>query len=104
MPAHKKSSKLPSCVIAPNTIATKPAAGPATLICEVLNQPIIIPPTMPEIMPESGGAPEARAIPKQSGKATRKTTNPEAKFCLNNEDFEVFWCAVWGIASSHKMK
>ena len=104
MPAQRNSSKLPSCVMASNTIATKPAAGPATLICEVLNQPIIIPPIIPEIMPESGGAPDASAMPKQSGKATRKTTNPEAKFCLNSKDLRFSWCKVWGMASSHKMK
>jgi len=60
----------------------KPAAGPETLIFEVLKNPMTIPPTIPEITPESGGAPDARAIPKHSGSATRKTTNPEAKFDL----------------------
>lgn len=38
---------------------------------------------MPAITPASGGAPEANAMPKQSGNATKKTTTPEAKFCLN---------------------
>jgi hypothetical protein len=32
------------------------------------------PPTIPAIKPENNGAPLARAIPKQSGKATKKTT------------------------------
>ena len=30
-------------------------------------------------MPENKGAPEANAMPKHKGKATKKTTKPEAK-------------------------
>ncbi|MNY79130.1 hypothetical protein D3C86_2196310 [compost metagenome] len=33
-----------------------------------------MPPIMPEIIPDISGAPEASAMPRQSGKATRKTT------------------------------
>jgi hypothetical protein len=33
-----------------------------------------MPPTIPAITPEKSGAPEARATPRQSGRATRKTT------------------------------
>ena len=33
----------------------------------------------PEVDPEENGAPEARAIPKQSGRATRKTTKPAGR-------------------------
>jgi hypothetical protein len=32
---------------------------------------------MPAINPENNGAPDARATPRQSGKATKKTTTPE---------------------------
>lgn len=42
--------------------------------------PIIIPPTIPEIIPDNGGAPEAKAIPKHNGNATRNTTKPEGDF------------------------
>jgi hypothetical protein len=34
---------------------------------------------IPEIIPENNGAPEAKAIPKHNGNATKKTTKPEAK-------------------------
>jgi len=33
-----------------------------------------MPPIIPAINPENKGAPEANATPKQSGKATKKTT------------------------------
>ena len=56
------------------TITAKPAAGPLTPILEPLNAPTTIPPIIPAIMPENSGAPEAKAIPKQSGNATKKTT------------------------------
>ena len=65
-----------------NTMAAKPAAGPETEICELLKKPITRPPIIPAIMPDNGGAPDARAIPKHSGSATRNTTNPEGRFCL----------------------
>jgi hypothetical protein len=77
--AVKKISKAPKSVIAVRTIAVKPAAGPDTLICEVLKYPTTIPPTIPEIIPENKGAPEAIAIPKHNGSATKKTTKPDAK-------------------------
>ena len=83
MPAHRNNSNEPNCVTAASTIATNPAAGPATLICDELKAPITIPPIMPDTTPESGGAPDANAIPRHKGKATKNTTKPEAKFCLN---------------------
>lgn len=58
--------------MATRTIAVNPAAGPETLIWDLLNNPTTIPPITPEIIPENKGAPLARAIPKQSGKATKK--------------------------------
>lgn len=61
------------------TITVKPAAGPETERGEPLNEPTTNPPTMPAIMPEKRGALLARAIPKHSGSATRKTTKPAEK-------------------------
>ena len=60
-PAHRNSSNEPSSVIAARIIAAKPAAGPETLICEVLSEPMT----------------------RHNGRATRKTTSPEAKLDLN---------------------
>ena len=68
--------------MAPKTMAAKPAAGPETEIGELLMNPITSPPTIPAKIPESGGAPDANAIPKQSGNATRNTTIPEGIFSL----------------------
>lgn len=89
--AVKKISKAPNSVIAESTIAVNPAAGPETLRWEVLKKPITIPPTIPEIIPENNGAPEAIAIPKHKGSATKKTTKPEAKSDLRlAKRFEFF--------------
>ncbi len=77
--AVRKTSKAPKSVIAVNTIAVKPAAGPETLRFEVLKYPTTMPPTIPDMIPENNGAPEAIAIPKHKGSATRKTTKPDAK-------------------------
>ena len=54
--------------------AAKPAAGPLTLECDPLMAPTTMPPMIPASKPENRGAPDARAIPKQSGSATRNTT------------------------------
>ena len=69
----------PKSVMAVNMIAVSPAAGPETLKCDLLKKPTTMPPTTPAIIPENKGAPEAIAMPRQSGNATRKTTNPDAK-------------------------
>ena len=66
-------------VIAARTRAASPAAGPLTLSFELLNEPITIPPMIPEINPLKKGAPEASDMPTQSGHATRKTTSPDGK-------------------------
>src|SRR5687767_10462502 len=60
-------------------MTVNPAAGPLTLKAEPLARAMTVPPTMPAIIPENNGAPEANAIPKQRGNATRKTTNPEGR-------------------------
>ena len=38
-----------------------------------------MPPTIPAMIPENNGAPDASAMPKHSGKATKKTTRPAGK-------------------------
>lgn len=68
--------------MAVSTITVKPAAGPDTLMCEPLMAPTITPPIMPESSPEKRLAPEAKAIPKQSGKATKATTSEAGKSYL----------------------
>ena len=62
-----------------NTITVSPAAGPLTLKADPLANATTIPPIMPAIIPENNGAPEANAMPRHSGNATKKTTNPAGK-------------------------
>ena len=63
-------------------------------MCEVLREPMTMPPTMPANTPDNGGAPEASAMPRHNGRATRKTTSPEAKLDLNRLPKGCFFC--WG--------
>jgi hypothetical protein len=72
--ANRKFSKPPRDPMEVNTMAASPAAGPLTPRGEPLKAPTIIPPIIPEIKPENKGAPLANAIPRQRGKATKKTT------------------------------
>ena len=65
------------------TMVVSPAAGPDTASCEPLMNDTTIPPIMPDKMPAYNGAPEANAIPKQSGSATKKTESPAGKSYLN---------------------
>ena len=58
-------------------MATKPAAGPLTPSDELLNRVTIKPPTIPAMTPDIADAPEANAIPKHKGIATRNTTKPD---------------------------
>ncbi len=51
-----------------------PFAGPLTVNGAPPMSPTTIPPITAEIRPESTGAPEAMAIPTDSGSAIRKTT------------------------------
>ncbi len=60
--------------MAVSTITASPAAGPLTPRAEPLAAPTTMPPTMPAIRPEASGAPDASAMPRHSGTATRKTT------------------------------
>lgn len=92
IPAQRNNSKAPRSVIATKTMAVRPAAGPETDMLELLRNPTTMPPTIPEITPDNGGAPDAKAIPRHNGNATRKTTRPEGKFSLipPNKDFDFF--------------
>ena len=81
----------PNSIIAAPTIVINPAAGPLTPKREPLNEPTMIPPTIPAInpgitIPAKSSIPsiplyevEAKEIPKQRGSATKNTTNPEAR-------------------------
>ena len=64
----------PNEAIDVKTITAKPAAGPLTPNGEPLATPTTIPPTIPAIIPANRGAPDAKAMPKQSGTATKNTT------------------------------
>ena len=70
----KASQEPPNVLIEVNTMTAKPAAGPLTPSGDPLATPTTIPPTIPAIMPANKGAPDARAIPKHNGTATKKTT------------------------------
>ncbi len=69
--AIKNASYEFSFKIAAATIDVKPAAGPLTLSGDPLKNPTTIPPTTPAMIPEKRGAVEPKAIPRQSGRATR---------------------------------
>ena len=43
------------------------------------------------MIPDKGGAPEANAIPKHKGSATKNTTSPEGKFSLIPPINDVFF-------------
>ena len=77
--ASRNASNDPSDVICASTMAASPAAGPLTLMLDPLSAPTRMPPITPEMSPESNGAPDARAIPRHSGMATRKTTTPAVR-------------------------
>ena len=51
-----------------------------------------MPPTIPASSPENSGAPDASAIPRHSGRATRNTTRPAVRSrgrVVDNEAFVV---------------
>ena len=82
--ANKKVSYVPRSVIPFKTITVNPAAGPVTLNAEPLTVATRIPPIIPAIIPEKSGAPDANAIPKHKGNATKKTTNPAGRSSFKN--------------------
>lgn len=77
--ANKKIGNEPKSEIEARTMEVKPAAGPLTLSLEPLIDETTIPPIMPDNKPESKFTFWDRAIPKQSGRATKKTINPDFK-------------------------
>lgn len=64
------------------TNVVKPAAGPDTPREAPLMSDTTNPPMIPESNPAYNGAPDASAMPKQSGKATKKTESPAGRSCL----------------------
>ncbi len=66
------------------TRVVNPAAGPDTDKDDPLINETTTPPIIPESNPAYNGAPEANAIPKQSGKATKATESPAGKSCFNH--------------------
>ena len=65
-------------------MVVSPAAGPDTASGDLLIAATIIPPIMPDKSPAYKGTPDARAMPRQSGNATRKTDRPAAKSCRSH--------------------
>src|SRR6516164_5868195 len=63
-------------------MTASPAAGPLTLTCDPDSAPISMPPAIPEMIPAKSGAPDAKAIPRHKGSATRNTTAPAGPSCL----------------------
>jgi len=80
----KKISMAPRSVIATAQIAVRPAAGPLTLNCDLLISVTTSPPMIPASNPEYMGTPEAKAIPRQRGSATKNTVILALKSCLRN--------------------
>ena len=66
------------------TTVDRPAAGPETAREAPLTKPVTIPPIMPASKPAYKGAPEANAMPRQSGSATKKTESPAARSCRHH--------------------
>ena len=71
-------------IVAATTVES-PAAGPDTLNCEPLMNETTIPPIMPERIPAYRGAPDANAMPKQRGSATKKTERPAGRSYLSHK-------------------
>lgn len=78
------SQEPPSEAMDVKTITANPAAGPLTPKGEPLAIPTIIPPTIPAMMPANNGAPEASAMPKHKGTATKNTTILAGKSCFKS--------------------
>ena len=74
--AIRKREKEPRDSMAATTMVTSPAAGPLTAKREGLRAVTTRPPMMPVSRPTKGGKPLAWAMPRHSGRATRKTTMP----------------------------
>ena len=80
---RRKTLKSPSETMDAATKVVKPAAGPETANCEPLISETTRPPIMPDKMPVYNGAPDANAMPRQRGSATKKTESPAGKSYLS---------------------
>ncbi|CDP85348.1 hypothetical protein BN975_02209 [Mycolicibacterium farcinogenes] len=65
----------PNWEIRPATTTVNPAAGPLTCSGDPPRAPATMPPTIAAMMPASTGAPEATAMPRDRGRATKNTTS-----------------------------
>ena len=92
--AIKNASNEPRIAIWVATTAVIPAAGPLTLTCDPLNIPTRMPPMTPARMPDSSGTPDASAIPRHKGSATRKTTRPAARSRCRVEGVWSVWLCM----------
>ena len=83
--ARKNISIDPSSCIAAILMAVRPAAGPLTLNSDPLISEIISPPIIPAKSPEYTGVPDANEMPRQRGRATKKTVMLALRSCLRME-------------------
>jgi len=65
------------------TTVVNPAPGPETPNCDPLTTETTMPPIMPDKIPAYKGAPDANAMPRQSGSATKKTDKPAGRSCFS---------------------
>src|SRR5690606_24190829 len=79
---RKNNSTLPSSIMAAAQMVVSPAAGPLTLRGDPLTRVTIRPPIIPASKPEYMGVPEASAIPRHRGSATKKTVILALKSCF----------------------
>ena len=73
-------SSPPNIAIDDKTTTTRPLPGPVIVNCDPPKTAHTIPPIIAAIIPEMGGAFEAKARPKPRGSATNETTKPEKIF------------------------
>lgn len=83
--ARKNISIDPSSCVAATLMAVRPAAGPLTLNSEPLITEMISPPIIPAKSPEYTGVPDAKEMPRQSGRATKKTVILALRSCFRKE-------------------
>ena len=103
-------SPFPSVVIAANITTTKPLPGPVIVTLEPPIRETTVPPTMAAMIPEIGGAPDAKAKPKPKGSAIKETTKPANRFCgisdinvLNILCFFIYFTIKTSVGNSDKI-
>ena len=70
-------------------MAVSPAAGPDTLTCDPLRPPNHEAPMMPASIPENNGAPDAMAMPRHRGNATKKPPLKQVGLLLDGLKFHI---------------